>query len=142
MFARLKALIMAIYLLIAAIPYGNAPIQVEFDCTMKDGIYEYAPGDWGSVSIECKNVGKPFKGETPYSPSVSIYKIENGEKQYLPCIGIALPAEPEDIIIKNGDEFVLGDDFKVLEDAESGTYSMEVTVYGCTKVYEDVIIIK
>ncbi len=148
---RIQALLLSIVLFFVGLIYGDKPVEIDY--TVKINSTEISEGDtfeWveGENSIRvycfCKNVGRPFEGEDIYTPNVSFYRYVNGEKVYLDFWMVAVDAEPQPILIKKGEIFNIFEYFEINPDnePEPGIYTMEVSVYGCKKVFEDVLVIK
>lgn len=99
-----------------------------------------------SFSAKYKNVGRPFKGHEPFHPAVSLYKVKNGKYSAIFIDQIYEPCEPTDVLIKNGEILDVYEEFSIpqnySEPVEPGVYSLEINVYGCKTVFEDVVIIK
>ena len=149
---KIQALILSIVLFFVGLIYGDKPIEIEYTVEINGteisagDCVEVAAGEDIIVSCFCENVGRPFEGTSIYSAKSNFYKIENGEKEYLTTYsGIGLGEEPQPILIKNGDKFYAGDGNYFEPDVanpEPGVYTMEVSVYGCEKVFENVLVIK
>ncbi len=138
---KIQAIILAITLFFVGVVYADQPIEVEFDCELSN--YIVSPGDCIDISINCKNTGRPFEGEHNHQEtSVSFYKIENGTAKYLSMLYYFVPEEPQPILIKTSEEFSCRKTMQFNLDAEPGVYSVLVRVYGCEKIYEDVLTIK
>lgn len=139
---KLIAFLMSLYVFFAGIPYGDEPVTVDFTATTDK--YEYQLGEKIIVDIEGENVGRPFIGEKRgYNPNVSFSKETDGKKVVLKTSGEYCPAESVFGIIKHGEKFhYYGSDEWIAFESETGVYNMKVTVYGCTKVYENAIVVK
>lgn len=92
-----------------------------------------------------KNVGRPFEGKEPFEPSVAVYREKNGERIFLRTLTEVDCVEPNPILVKKGDTFEKTKVYSCYPDFadeyEPGVYSVQVWVYGCTKVYENIITI-
>lgn len=140
---KTQALILAVIVFFMAIPYGNAPKEI--DMSLKTGVYEFQGEEVFSLSASWENVGRPFLGESHDDEHFSIFRIENGERKYFSFGFDSVITDDESVprIIethyKGGFRFfncsLRGDDI------EPGAYSVAVTVYGCEKVFEDALII-
>lgn len=138
---KIEAIILAITLFFVGVIYADQPIEVEFDCELST--YEISAGDPIYVKINCKNVGRPFEGEHNHAnASISFYKIKNGSKEYLSASYIVTDEDSQPILVKKSEEFTCGISMQFDLDAEPGIYSALVRVYGCEKIYEDVLTIK
>ncbi len=147
MFYRIQALFLSIALFFVGFIYKDTPIEIEY--TVHINGTEISAGDNieiplnGSLTVAClcKNVGRPFEGETFYTPRVSFYKYVNGEKEYLHFWSITVDAGPQPILIKNGETFDIFECFEINPDDEPapGVYSMEVSAYGCEQIFENVL---
>lgn len=145
MMTKINALIMAIYLFFAGFIYGDEPIKVDFDCEFSQ--YEFAcPEEFSlRVSVKCKNVGRPFEGKDPFEALVAVYREENGKMIILNTLSIIDMEECRPILVKKGDTFY-GDCIYeyhpyFADEYKPGVYSVAVWVYGCKKVYKDIITI-
>ena len=148
---RIHALFLSILLFFVGLIYGDKPIEIDY--TVKINSTEISAGDtfeWpeGEKSIRvycsCENVGRPFEGSDIYGPAVSFYRYVNGEKVYLDFWSISVDAVPQPILVKKGENFNIFEYFEVNPDnkPEPGVYTMEVSVYGCKQIFENVFIIK
>lgn len=165
MLTKIKALLMAIYLFFMCIPYGNSPIDIKMTeptltvCgtvyELKDdmepikvsaGILDVLGSSPFSFSAKCENVGRPFKGHEPFHPVVALYKVENGKRSFIDLLIVYDECVPRDVLIKNGDTLNVHEQFSFTqipsETIEPGVYNLEISVYGCKTVFEDVIVIK
>lgn len=155
MMTKINALIIAIYLFFAGFIYGDEPVKVEFDCEFSRTEFS-CPEEFGfTLTIKGKNVGRPFEGDKPYYVDVSVYRVVNGEKRYLRWEGTWDDGLSRRVLIKHGEElefitkpgswYAVGYDFTSGDPTrgiEPGIYSVEVRVYGCEKVYENILMIR
>ena len=148
---RIQALLLSILLFFVGLIYGDKPIEIDY--TVEINGTEISAGDsfeWpeGERSIRvychCENVGRPFEGEDIYSPNVGFYRYVNGEKEYLDFWSVSVDAVPQPVLVKGEETFTVFEYFEINPDdkPEPGAYSMEVSVYGCEKVFENVLVIK
>lgn len=138
---KIEALILALTLFFVGLVYGDKPIEVEFDCELST--YEISTDEFGRIHLDCVNVGRPFEGVEPFHANFKFFKIENGKKVYVRYEGsITVDSEPRAVLVKSGEEFGYNQIFLFPEGTEPGVYSLEVEVYGCEKIYEDVLTIK
>ncbi len=148
---KIQALLLSIVLFFVGLIYGDKPVEIDY--TVKINGIEILSGDnvelpEGETSIivscHCKNVGRPFEGETFDEPAVGFYKYENGEKEYLDLWGISVDMVSQPTLIKSEEIFDLSAYFTINPDEkpEPGIYNMEVNVYGCEQIYENVLTVK
>ncbi len=145
-FFKIESVFLSLTLLLVGFIYADKPIEIDY--TVKINSTEISAGDNIEIPVDgyinvycyCENTGKPFEGTDLHDNAhVSIYKYENGEKTYLSVSYIGVDAKPNPILIKSGEKFT-EDSWSVLDpDAQPGTYTMEVTVFGHTQIYENVI---
>ena len=145
---KIQAFLLSIIMLLVGVIYGDKPVEIDY--IVKINGTEISQGDNIEVSAEkdisincaCENIGRPFKGEDIYYANVSFYKYVNGEKRYLSLSGIVVDAESKPILIRSGDKFSVSADFSFDSNAEAGVYSMEISVYDCKQIYENVLTVK
>ncbi len=138
---KIEAIILAITLFFVGVVYGDEPIEVEFTCELST--YEISTDEVGRIKLDCVNVGRPFEGEEPFHAGFNFFKVENGKKVYVRCEGmITNDSEPRAVLVESGEEFGYRQKFIFPEGTEPGVYSLEVKVYGCKKVYEDILTVK
>ncbi|MBQ3137642.1 MAG: hypothetical protein IJB74_09205 [Clostridia bacterium] len=151
MIYKIQAILLSIVLFFVGLIYGDKPIEIDYIVKIDDT--EISAGDtfeWpeGEKSIRvycsCENVGRPFEGENIYTPNISFYRYVNGKKEYLDFWTTTVDAEPQPILIKKGDIFNVFEYFEINPDnkPKPGAYTMEVSVYGCKQIFENVLIIK
>ena len=149
--AKLVAFLMSLYVFLAGIPYGDEPVKVDFTATPEK--YEYEIGERIRVYIEGENVGRPFIGEkniksdgSPlYYARVSFFREVDGREVYLVFdTDIFLDhSVPSTGLIKHGEEIKINHRTLEIDDrTDPGVYNMKVTVYGCTEIYENAIVVK
>ena len=124
--SKLAAFFMAVYLFIAGLFYGNAPVQVEilespFDngpVTVQvphhaGGVFEEngqtvtywnVSGNW---AFRCKNTGRPIKGESHYQPTVTLIPAQPDQPE-LRVITVSDDMVGHDVLIKHGETFTIG----------------------------------
>lgn len=151
MIYKIEAFILAITLFFVGVVYGDKPIEVEFECEFSN--YEIIPEEQTlDIVIKCKNVGRPFEGSEPHDVNVSIYKIVDGKKVYLRNVSGSDHGEPQPVLVKKDESFTIRTEFSIathpndlppgMTEVEPGVYSTAISVYGCEKVYENILIIK
>ncbi|MBQ7116972.1 MAG: hypothetical protein IJN88_02035 [Clostridia bacterium] len=147
-FFKIQSVLLSLTLFFVGIMYGDAPIEVEYSVHINNteisvgDTFEWPEGEKSiTVYCSCKNVGRPFEGSDLYDPNVGFYRYVNGEKEYLDFWSISVDAIPQPILIKNGDTFNIFRSFIINPDdvPEAGVYNMEVSVYGCKQVFENVL---
>ncbi len=145
-FFKIQSLLLSAVLLLVGFVYGYTPTEIAY--TVNINGTEISAGDSieisadGSLNIicHCENTGRPFEGTDFHNNAhVSIYKYENGEKTYLSVSYIGVDAEPNPILIKSGESFTEYFHCVLDPDAEPGTYTMEVQVFGHKQIYENVL---
>lgn len=138
---KIEAIILAITLFFVGVVYADQPIEVDFDCELST--YEISTDEVGRIHLDCVNVGRPFEGEEPFHASFEFFRIENGKKIYARYEGsITNDSEPRAVLVKSDDTFGYSQKFIFPKDTDPGVYSLEVEVYGCEKIYEDILTIK
>lgn len=147
---KIESLFLSLTLLLVGFIYGDAPVEIDYTVEIRGT--EISVGDtfeWpeGEKSIRvyclCENVGRPFEGKSFYTPYISFYSYENGEKKYLDFWTVSVDAVSQPILVKSGEAFTLSEYFQINPDnvPEPGVYTMEVSVYGCTQIFEDLLVI-
>lgn len=137
MLIKIQSFIIAIYLLIAGLSYADKTVKVE--CDIDFAVTEFSPGESGTFEIRCKNIGIPFKGESPHNVDYSFFKTVDGERVYLDFTCAVDEGNSLNLfVVKNAEEFIINGNFTLDEDAEKGVYSVEIKVYGCEHIFENV----
>ncbi len=145
---KIQALLLSIILFFVGLIYGDKPVEIDYTVSINGT--EISAGDNFDlsdrkslvVSYLCENKGRPFEGIDIYSGMVGFYKFKDGEKKYLSVSYIGVDAEPRPILIKRGEKFNVSSYLNLNPDAEPGVYSMEVNIYGCEQIYENVLTVK
>lgn len=133
--SKLQAFLMAAYIFIAGLAYGNEPIKVDFTAAT-----EVTAENVCRVTAEVTNIGRPFKGTSKDSVSVRFYKIVDGEKVYTYDYDVMVTDDiAQDVLVKHGDVRTMGTNFYFRDTCEPGEYIVEVSVEHCDKVYTDTI---
>ncbi len=146
MLSKIQALLLSIVLFFVGLIYGDTPVEIDYtvsingtDIVAGDNV-EIPVGRNLYVFCYCENTSRPFEGTDLHNNAhVSFYKYENGKKVYLSRSGISVDAVPRPILIKGGEKFREDYHSLINPDAEPGVYTMEVSVFGCTQIYENVI---
>ncbi len=147
-FFKIQSVLLSLTLFFVGIMYGDAPIEVDYSVRI-DGTeisvgdtFEWPEGERSiTVYCSCENIGRPFEGNDIYEPAVGFYRYVNGKKVYLDFWNISVDAIPQPILVKKGETFDIFDRFIINPDdePEPGVYTMEVSVYGCKQVFENVL---
>jgi len=147
-YEKLISLFAAIYLFFACLPYGNQPVKVELSYEVKTTQEFYSDGDQVSIQSYSKNIGRPFIGYSFWCMKCTLFRIVDGEKQFLSVAppeygagGATAYNTPK--LVKHG-EIQTGIYDEVLQNSVPGWYSFEIeyeTYDGeiITKVFENVI---
>ena len=159
--SRFAAFFMAVYLFFAGLVYGNAPVQVEITESPFDsgpvvvqvphhpgGVFEEngqtvtywnVSEDW---AFQCKNTGRPIKGESHYYATVTLLPTKPDQPE-LRVITVSDDMVGHDVLIKHGETFTMRDDFVIPADAPAGVWSVKVSIYGSAPVvYENAFVIE
>lgn len=145
-FFRIEAIFLSIVLFLVGFIYKDTPIEIEYTVKINEteisagNNIEIPAGDSISVYCYCENKGRPFEGTDLHDNAhVSFYRYEGSKKIYLSLSGVSVDAEPNPILIKSGEKFTEPFRAYLDPDAEAGTYSVEVTVFGHKQVYENIL---
>ena len=141
---RITAILMAIYIFFAGIPYGNEPAKVEFTVETSMGSCSDSFGNKGPscrVVVTVENIGRPFIASNDEKPHAVVYRLVDGEKEYLSYSGGETVDEvvSQDVIIKHGQVRTLLLKLCFVRGYEPGEYILEVTVDHSDKVYTETI---
>ncbi|MBQ3137697.1 MAG: hypothetical protein IJB74_09490 [Clostridia bacterium] len=146
---KIQSVLLSAVLFVIGIIYSDTPTKI--NCTVYINGTEISSGYTAKISLNediavhcaCKNIGKPFEGKDIYNAGVSVYRYINGEKIYINLWSISVDAEPRPILIKSDEKFDVYTNlfFDPDNKPEPGIYSMNVTVYGNTQIYENVLMI-
>lgn len=139
MLLRIQAFFIAIYLFLAGLPYGNAPIKLDIE--MQSQVVEVTAAGDCTITLNCKNTGRPFEGKTSDSFDFTVYSQEDGKRTELKGYLFSTEKEGQSKIIKNGQKFTLSNTLYSIKNAEVGTYNVDVSVYGCTKTFENAVVV-
>jgi len=146
MYEKLFSLVLAVYLFILGIPYGNGPIKVDLTYEMESTREVYTDGDELMIHLKGENVGRPFFGKSHDNISGWVFHVVDGERRGLSVAfqqRMILTGYPSRVLLKNGD-CQNGGYHETLENSEPGFYSLEIrfkTFDGTTitKVFENII---
>ena len=146
MYEKLFSLVLAVYLFILGIPYGNGPIKVDLTYEMESTQEIYTDGDELIIHLEGKNVGRPFFGKSHDNISGWVFHVVDGERRGLSTAfqqRTVVDAYPSRVLLKNGDS-QNGMYHETLENSEPGFYSLEIRFKmfdgtTVTKVFENII---
>ena len=157
---KIEILFTAICMIIISVLYPNTTPKVDY--TTEITVYKsictgenlYAGnGEAGDVlynvsfKIKGKNVGNPFKGQSPYTPTIKIYKNTKDDMKVIHPYdwGINNAESILEVPIMRNQEFEYNSNLYFRENVspiEPGVYSAMVSVYGNTQYYENAVVIE
>lgn len=142
---RITAILMALYVFFAGIPYGNEPEKVDFSVETKMGVCNDIEGNERpacNVHVVTENVGRPFIASSHESAHIYLYRIVDGKRE--PFSNYYLRTwhttdVPHDEVIKNGQKRSYTSYYMFVYDYEPGDYYLEVKVEHGIKVHTEKI---
>ena len=157
---RLTAFFLTIYLFFAGLAYGNEPIKVDilespFDNGPVVVQVAHHPGGvftengetvtYFGVSVnwifQCKNTGRPIRGESNYNITLSLQSA-NPDTPPLRVYMISPDMVEHDVLIRHDQTFRTYAFFMIPDDAPAGVWNVVVSVFGSPEtVYENALVI-
>ncbi len=146
-FFKIQSVFLSLSLLLVGLIYGDTPVEIDY--TVYINGTEISAGDnielslSGSLSVvcHCENTGRPFEGISYHEPYVYFYKTDNGEKTPLSQWTYTTDEVRKPVLVKSGEKFTGSEYSDLAPDTEPGVYTLEISVYGCKQIYENVLTI-
>lgn len=142
---KFESVFLSLTLLLVGFVYADKPIEI--DCTVYINGEEISVGDNiaipsdGNLDVTCKceNIGRPFEGISYHEPYAYFYKTENGEIAALSQWSYSTDEVRKPVLVKSGEIFTGSVYSNLAPDAEPGVYTLEISLYGHTQIYENVL---
>ncbi len=144
-FFRIEALLLSVALFFVGFIYKDAPVEISYTVSINgteisaEESLEIPLNGRLDVSCLCENTGRPFEGTIYHEPQVYFYKIENGEKIPLSRWSYTTDEVRTPVLVKSGEKFTGSECSNLAPDAQSGTYTLEISLYGNKQVYKNVL---
>ena len=144
-FFKIQSVFLSLTLLLVGFIYADKPIEIDYtvyingeEISAGENIIIPLNGNL-DVTCKCENTGRPFEGISYHEPYVYFYKTVNGEKIALSQWCYSTDEVRKPVLVKSGEKFTGSEYSNLAPDAEPGIYTLEINVYGCKQIYENVL---